>query len=192
MNIQQTSIWEDIALRDRPVGRKRRARAPGNVRYLLLGIFGAAVAIVGPALLVLAGIGMSRQDGDVAANGAFASLLAIIASFVVIRRLLSFPLLRMYTYITLTFFSSFIIVATGLKFFRIDFSSPQLFLGMVMITAMVEVFFYTHYQWAPLHIAVVPGEPFGSDSHIRLSYATSMDTITNGLKRLRGALEKLT
>jgi len=40
-------------------------------------------------------------------------------------------------------------------------------------------------------IAVVPGEPFGSQSHMRLSYATSMDTITNGLKRLRGALEKL-
>ncbi len=41
------------------------------------------------------------------------------------------------------------------------------------------------------HIAVVPGEPFGSEDHIRLSYATSMDTITNGLKRLRIALEKL-
>jgi len=40
-------------------------------------------------------------------------------------------------------------------------------------------------------IAVVPGEPFGSESHIRLSYATSMDTITNGLKRLREALEQL-
>src|SRR6476620_6669676 len=40
-------------------------------------------------------------------------------------------------------------------------------------------------------IAVVPGEPFGSESHIRLSYATSMDTITNGLKRLRAAMEKL-
>jgi aspartate aminotransferase len=42
------------------------------------------------------------------------------------------------------------------------------------------------------HIAVVPGEPFGSERHIRLSYATSMDTITNGLKRLRSALEQLT
>ena len=41
-------------------------------------------------------------------------------------------------------------------------------------------------------IAVVPGEPFGSTHHIRLSYATSMDTIANGLKRLRVALEKLT
>ncbi len=41
-------------------------------------------------------------------------------------------------------------------------------------------------------IAVVPGEPFGSESHIRLSYATSMETITNGLRRLREALDKLT
>jgi aspartate aminotransferase len=41
------------------------------------------------------------------------------------------------------------------------------------------------------HIAVVPGEPFGSEDHIRLSYATSMNTITNGLRRLRTALEKL-
>lgn len=41
-------------------------------------------------------------------------------------------------------------------------------------------------------IAVVPGEPFGSESHIRLSYATSMETITNGLRRLRAALDKLT
>jgi aspartate aminotransferase len=41
-------------------------------------------------------------------------------------------------------------------------------------------------------IAVVPGEPFGSEQHIRLSYATGMDTITNGLERLRAALEKLT
>jgi aspartate aminotransferase len=41
------------------------------------------------------------------------------------------------------------------------------------------------------HIAVVPGEPFGSESHMRLSYATSMETIVNGLKRLRAALAKL-
>ncbi len=41
------------------------------------------------------------------------------------------------------------------------------------------------------HIAVVPGEPFGSRHHIRLSYATSMDTITKGLDRLGVALKKL-
>lgn len=41
------------------------------------------------------------------------------------------------------------------------------------------------------HIAVVPGEPFGSQHHIRLSYATSMEMITRGLDRLGSALNKL-
>ncbi len=38
-------------------------------------------------------------------------------------------------------------------------------------------------------VAVVPGEPFGSDDHIRLSFATSMENIEEGLKRIRQALE---
>lgn len=42
------------------------------------------------------------------------------------------------------------------------------------------------------HIAAVPGEPFGSQEHIRLSYATSMEMITRGLDRLGLALKKLT
>ena len=42
------------------------------------------------------------------------------------------------------------------------------------------------------HVAVVPGEPFGSKQHIRLSYATSMDTIQRGLDRIAAAVEKLT
>ncbi len=41
------------------------------------------------------------------------------------------------------------------------------------------------------HVAVVPGEPFGSQDHIRLSYATSMDTIQKGLDRLAEALGQL-
>jgi aspartate aminotransferase len=41
------------------------------------------------------------------------------------------------------------------------------------------------------HVAVVPGEPFGSPHHIRLSYATSMEAIQHGLERLAGAFEKL-
>ncbi|MCA1959052.1 MAG: aminotransferase class I/II-fold pyridoxal phosphate-dependent enzyme, partial [Nitrospira sp.] len=41
------------------------------------------------------------------------------------------------------------------------------------------------------HVAVVPGEPFGSNEHIRLSYATSMDTINRGLDRLAEAVQKL-
>lgn len=41
------------------------------------------------------------------------------------------------------------------------------------------------------HVAVVPGEPFGSREHMRLSYATSMDTIAKGLDRLAQALGSL-
>jgi aspartate aminotransferase len=41
-------------------------------------------------------------------------------------------------------------------------------------------------------IAVVPGEPFGSAAHIRLSYATSTDAITKGMDRMEAALKKLT
>jgi aspartate aminotransferase len=41
------------------------------------------------------------------------------------------------------------------------------------------------------HIAVVPGEPFGSQNHLRLSYATSMTNITRGLERLGQAFAKL-
>lgn len=42
------------------------------------------------------------------------------------------------------------------------------------------------------HVAVVPGEPFGSRQHIRLSYATSMEAIQRGLDRIAAAFEKLT
>jgi aspartate aminotransferase len=34
------------------------------------------------------------------------------------------------------------------------------------------------------HVAVVPGEAFGSPGHVRISYATSLDRIEEGLRRL--------
>ncbi len=40
-------------------------------------------------------------------------------------------------------------------------------------------------------IAVVPGEPFGSGAHIRLSYATSHEAILRGLDRMDVAVRKL-
>lgn len=40
-------------------------------------------------------------------------------------------------------------------------------------------------------VAVVPGIDFGSDAHIRLSYATSMENITRGLDRIEEALARL-
>src|SRR3990170_4263633 len=40
-------------------------------------------------------------------------------------------------------------------------------------------------------VAVVPGEAFGAEGHIRMAYATSMENITEGLKRIEEAVEKM-
>lgn len=34
-------------------------------------------------------------------------------------------------------------------------------------------------------VVTVPGEAFGTEEHIRLSYATSMDAVENGLQRMK-------
>jgi aspartate aminotransferase len=40
-------------------------------------------------------------------------------------------------------------------------------------------------------VAVVPGEDFGSNAHIRLSYATSLENIEEGCRRMRDAFAKI-
>lgn len=40
-------------------------------------------------------------------------------------------------------------------------------------------------------VAVVPGEAFGNDEHIRISYATSLETLAQGITRIREAIEPL-
>ncbi|MEW6141274.1 MAG: pyridoxal phosphate-dependent aminotransferase [Thermodesulfobacteriota bacterium] len=50
---------------------------------------------------------------------------------------------------------------------------------------------FARYLLEKHHVACVPGEPFGSADHIRLSFATSEDTIREGLKRMRKACEEL-
>jgi lipopolysaccharide/colanic/teichoic acid biosynthesis glycosyltransferase len=157
MSIDQTATSKDIAVRERPV--VRRLHMQKHAQYILWSILGTFVAITVPTVFVLFAVGMSKQNGEVAFNAASASLLAIVVSFVVVRRLVNFPLLRTYSYVALTFACSFALVASGLKFFRIEFSSPQFFIGMVIITALVEIFFYAHRHAAPLQFAVVPGTP---------------------------------
>jgi len=41
------------------------------------------------------------------------------------------------------------------------------------------------------HVVTVPGEPFGTDEHIRLSYAVSADVIDKGVERIKNFLAKL-
>ena len=158
MNIQQqTSIWQDsTAFREARFGGKRRLGL-SSAKYFWFGILGTVAAIVNPALLALFGLGMSPQSTEIVTNGAFASLLAIVCGFLVIRRLLSFPLLPAYGYIALTFASTFALVAAGQKILRIEYSSPQFILAMVLITVLAEFFFYANRQWVPMTIAVVPG-----------------------------------
>jgi len=37
---------------------------------------------------------------------------------------------------------------------------------------------------AEAHVAVVPGEAFGTNEHVRISYATSMKELERGLDRI--------
>jgi lipopolysaccharide/colanic/teichoic acid biosynthesis glycosyltransferase len=147
--------WKDVAVLKLPL--VRRPRVAKLAQYILFTIFGSSVSLAIPILLAVSGIGMSQQDGDTAFNTAFYSLVAIIASFLIIRRLLRLPLLRAYSYVALTFLSCFLVMAIILKFSRSEFSSPQLFLGFVIITAQVEAFLYTRRHATPQEIAVVPG-----------------------------------
>jgi len=48
------------------------------------------------------------------------------------------------------------------------------------------------YLLSEARVAVVPGEPFGSSSHLRLSYATGIEVIARGLDRMEAALRQLT
>ncbi len=50
---------------------------------------------------------------------------------------------------------------------------------------------FTEFLLEEAKVAVVPGAEFGSDKHIRISYATSMEEIKKGVDRIEKALEKL-
>ena len=43
---------------------------------------------------------------------------------------------------------------------------------------------------AEAHVAVVPGEAFGTDQHVRISYATSMKELERGLDRMHQFIVK--
>ncbi len=49
----------------------------------------------------------------------------------------------------------------------------------------------TAYLLEEARVAVVPGSAFGKEGYIRLSYATSMENLKEGMKRIKEALSKL-
>jgi aspartate aminotransferase len=50
---------------------------------------------------------------------------------------------------------------------------------------------FAEYLLDAANVAVVPGVAFGSDAHVRLSYATSMENIQKGVERIQDAVKKL-
>jgi aspartate aminotransferase len=49
----------------------------------------------------------------------------------------------------------------------------------------------TDYLLDEARVAVIPGSAFGSDDHVRISYATSMERLQEGVRRIESALKKL-
>jgi len=60
--------------------------------------------------------------------------------------------------------------------------------GAVTLKSSVDV---TGFLLEEARVAVVPGKDFGSDAHVRLSYATSDALISEGLARMGAALSRL-
>jgi len=60
--------------------------------------------------------------------------------------------------------------------------------GAVSLKSSVDV---TAFLLEEARVAVVPGRDFGSDAHVRLSYATSDALISEGLSRMAAALATL-
>jgi len=50
----------------------------------------------------------------------------------------------------------------------------------------------TEYFLDHARVAVVAGEGFGSDSHVRLSYATSIEALEKAMDRIGSAVKELT
>ncbi len=47
---------------------------------------------------------------------------------------------------------------------------------------------FADYLLDKARVAVVPGSAFGSDDHIRISYATSLERLHEGVKRIEAAV----
>ena len=50
---------------------------------------------------------------------------------------------------------------------------------------------FANYLLDEVHVAVVPGSAFGADGYVRISYATSMERIREGVNRMDAALKRL-
>lgn len=103
-------------------------------------VLGLLSAILVPAAFSSLGIGMSLQPDEVVFDTAKASVLSLAVSLVIVRRILTFPLLRSVTYIFFAFAAVFLATGALLKLFRIGVSSPQFYLAALISICVVEGF----------------------------------------------------
>ena len=85
---------------------------------------------------------------------------------------------------------------------RVSCNSPA---GAFYVMPNVAAYLDKEYQGAPIrntyglsyyllkeaHVALVPGEAFGTDEHLRISFATSMERLEEGTRRIEKALARL-
>lgn len=57
---------------------------------------------------------------------------------------------------------------------------------------ITDILSFCEYLLETVHLAVVPGNAFGTTNHIRISYAYDLKILEEGIKRLAHALEKIT
>ncbi len=50
---------------------------------------------------------------------------------------------------------------------------------------------FVYYLLNDAKVVIIPGRVFGTDEHVRISYATSMERLEEGMKRIKAALENL-
>ncbi len=62
------------------------------------------------------------------------------------------------------------------------------FVGKSGVSGSVD---FAQYLLEKHHVACVPGAPFGSDDHIRLSFATNEQIISEGMRRIKTACSEL-
>jgi lipopolysaccharide/colanic/teichoic acid biosynthesis glycosyltransferase len=127
---------------------------------LLLGSFlsgGLVVSLTLPAWLCYSGIMMSRQDETVVRVTSILSLVAIVAALTLLRRILSYPLLRSSTYVVLTFATIYILLAILFRFLQVNFSSPQFFLSALIAGLSFETFLLFRRFCTVSRFALLPG-----------------------------------
>ncbi|MHB2169136.1 exopolysaccharide biosynthesis polyprenyl glycosylphosphotransferase [Alsobacter sp. R-9] len=117
---------------------------------------GLVAALVLPAVLCSYGIGMSQQDFEVVRETGTAAVVALCLALIIVRRILTFPLLRSVTYILIAFAAVYLGAGAFLKLIKLNFSAPQFYLSAAISIAVVETFLVLRRRRSRPVFAVLP------------------------------------